>query len=159
MTMYLIDNNALGPLGNRKKSTFFREHCRVPAEVAYESRRAKHANLLEPVTIEMTPGMLAQLADVMKTVPAGHTGLINLYTYKGTADPILVAMAVVLSTEHLFSDRWVIVTEDKEVRAKAKEFSIGTLAPRDLAEVIDAATRVAGNRVPQGVAQGPGKVG
>lgn len=149
MTMYLIDNNALGPLGDRKKSTFFKEHCRVPAEVAYESRRAKHAKLLEPVTIEMTPGMLAQLADVMTTVPVGHTGLINLYTYKGTADPILVAMAVVLSTEDLFSDTWVIVTEDKEVRAKAKEFYIGTLSPKELAEVIDAASRAAENCVSQ----------
>lgn len=143
MTMYLIDNNALGPLGDRKKSTFFKEHCRVPAEVAYESRRAKHAKLLEPVTIEMTPAMLAQLADVMKTVRVGHTGLINLYTYKGTADPILVAMAVVLSTEDLFSDTWVIVTEDKEVRANAAEFSIGTLTPKELSAVIDAATMAA----------------
>ncbi|WP_159081695.1 hypothetical protein [Nocardioides sediminis] len=149
MTMYLIDNNALGPLGDRKTSTFFKEHCRVPAEVAYESRRAKHAKLLEPVTIEMTPGVLAQLADVMKTVPAGHMGLVNLYRYKGTADPILVAMAVVLSTQDLFSDTWLIVTEDKEVRAKAKEFSIDTLTPKELAEVIDAATKVAENCVCQ----------
>lgn len=138
--MYLIDNNALGPLRDRKKSAFFKERCRVPAEVAYESRRAKHAKLLEPVTIEMTSPMLTQLTEVMKTVPVGHTGLVNLYTYKGTADPILVAMAVVLSTEDLFSDTWVIVTNDREVTAKAKEFSIGTLTPKELADVIDAAT-------------------
>ena len=50
---------------DRKKSIFFKEHCRVPAEVAYETRRAKHAKLLDPITIEMTPGMLAQLAEVM----------------------------------------------------------------------------------------------
>lgn len=140
VTMYLIDNNALGPLRDRKKSTFFKQHCRVPAEVAHESRRAKHAKLLEPVTIEMTPPMLAQLTEVMKTLPVGHTGLINLYTYKGTADPVLVAMAVVLSTEDLFSDTWVIVTNDREVTAKAKEFSIGTLTPKELADAIDAAT-------------------
>lgn len=143
VTKYLVDNNALGPLGDRKQSAFFKEHCRVPAEVAYESRRAKHAALLKPVTIEMTPAMLAQLAVVMKTVPVGHTGLVNLYNYKGTADPILVAMAVALSTEDLFSDAWVVVTEDKEVRAKAKDFSIGTLTPKELAEVIDAAMEAA----------------
>lgn len=140
VTKYLIDNNALGPLGERKNSAFFRDLCRVPSEVAHESRRAKHAELLEPVTIEMTPAMLAQLTDVMATVPVGHIGFVNLYTYKGTADPILVAMALALSTEDLFSDTWVIVTEDKEVRAKAKEFSIGTLTPKELAETIDAAT-------------------
>ncbi|MEI2811420.1 MAG: hypothetical protein V9F00_14830 [Nocardioides sp.] len=143
MTMYLIDNNALGPLGDRKKSAFFREHCRVPAEVAHESRRAKHAKLLGPLTIEMTPAMLEQLTDVMKTVPVGHTKFIDLYNYKGTADPILVALAVVLSSEDLFSDNWVIVTQDKEVVAKAKEFSVDTMTPKELASVIDAATKAA----------------
>ncbi len=143
MTMYLIDNNALGPLGDRKKSRFFREHCRVPAEVAYESRRAKHAKLLESLTIEMTRAMVAQLTDVMKTVPVGHTKFIDLYSYKGTADPILVALAVVLSNEDLFSDTWVIVTLDKEVVAKAKEFDVDTMTPKQLASVIDAATMTA----------------
>ncbi|TNM41136.1 hypothetical protein FHP29_08975 [Nocardioides albidus] len=143
MPMYLIDNNALGPLGDRKKSPFFREHCRVPAEVAHESRRAKHAKLLEPLTIEMTPAMLAQLSDVMKTVPVGHTKFIDLYNYKGTADPILVALAVVLSSEDLFSDNWVIVTQDKEVVAKAKAFSVDTMTPKALASIIDAATKAA----------------
>lgn len=143
MTMYLIDNNALGPLGDRKNSAFFREHCRVPAEVAHESRRAKHANLLKALTTEMTPAMLAQLTDVMETVPVGHTKFIDLYNYKGTADPILVAMAVVLSSEDLFSDNWVIVTQDKEVVAKAKAFSVDTLTPKALASIIDAATKAA----------------
>jgi hypothetical protein len=140
MTMYLIDNNALGALGDRKKSAFFREHCRVPAEVAHESRRAKHAKFLEPLTIEVMPAVLGQLADVMKTVPVGHTKLIDLYNYKGTADPVLVATAIVLSTEDLFADTWVIVTQDKEVCAKAKEFLIDTMTAKELADVIDAET-------------------
>lgn len=141
--MYLVDNNALGALGDRKNSAFFSEHCRVPAEVAYESRRAKHAKLLEPLTIDVSPEVLRQLADVMKTVPFGHTKFIDLYNYKGTADPILVATAVVLGTEDLFSDTWVIVTHDKEVRAKAQEFSIDTMTSMELADVIDAATAAA----------------
>jgi hypothetical protein len=138
-TKYLIDNNALGPLGDRKKSAFFAKHCRVPDEVAYESRRAKHATLLRPVTIEMTPAMLTELARVMKTVPVGDTDLINLYTNKGAADPILVAMASILSSADLFADNWVIVTEDKAVRAKAKEFGIGLETPAGLKAIIDAA--------------------
>lgn len=143
MTKYLIDNNALGPLGERKESTFFAENCRVPAEVAHESRRAKHSKLLAPLTIEMTPAILVQLAGVMKSVPVGQTGLVDLYEFKGTADPILVAMAVVLSTEDLFADTWVIVTEDKAVTAKAAEFSIGTLTSKEFAEIIDAETEAA----------------
>lgn len=138
MTKYLLDNNALGPLGDRKTTAFFAEHCRVPAEVVYESRRAKHAELLGPLTIDMTPPMLAQLANVMKTVPVGNTKLVDLYNYKGTADPVLVAMADVLNTEDLFADNWVIVTDDKEVRAKAKEFGVDTETPDGLKDIIDA---------------------
>ena len=140
-TKYLIDNNALGPLGDqRRQSAFFRAHCRVPEEVAYESRRAKHAPQLETLTIEMTPAILAQLTGVMKTVPVGDTRLLDLYNNKGAADPILVAMACVLSTETLFSDRWVIVTRDEAVKAKAKEFAIDTETPEGLVALIDAAS-------------------
>lgn len=135
---YLIDNNALGPLGDKKETPFFAENCRVPAEVAYESRRARHAKLLEPLTIEMTPAMLAELAGVMKTVTVGHTGLIDLYDNKGAADPILVAMACVLNSEDLFADNWVIVTKDKEVIAKAKEFGIDLETPDGLKAIIEA---------------------
>lgn len=138
-TKYLIDNNALGPLGERKNSEFFSKHCRVPEEVAYESRRARHAKLLEPVTIEMTPEMLAELAAVMKTVPVGDRRLVDLYGNKGAADPILIATARVLGSEDLFSDRWVIVTEDTAVLAKAAQFSIDTVSPKSLAKIIDAA--------------------
>ena len=74
----------------------------------------------------------------MKTVPVGHTKFVDLYNYKGTADPILVAMAVVLR-EDLLLDEWVIVSQDKEVRAKAKAFEIGTLRPKELAVLTDAA--------------------
>jgi hypothetical protein len=137
-TKYLIDNNALGPLGDKKESLFFAQNCRVPAEVAYESRRAKHANLLEAVTIEMTPAMLAELAGVMKTVAVGHTALIDLYDNKGAADPILIAMACVLNSEDLFADNWVIVTKDKEVIAKAEEFGIDVEAPDGLKAIIEA---------------------
>ncbi len=108
--------------------------------MAHESRRAKHAKLLEPLTIEVTPAVLGQLADVMKTVPVGHTKLIDLFNNKGTADPILVATAIVLSTENLFADTWVIVTQDKEVSAKAKEFFIDTMTTKELVDIIDAAT-------------------
>lgn len=136
-TKYLIDNNALGPLGDKKQSLFFAKNCRVPAEVAYESRRARHAKLLEPLTIEMTPAMLAELAGVMKTVAVGHTGLIDLYDNKGAADPILVAMACVLNSEDLFADNWVIVTKDKEVIALAKEFGVDLETPDGLKAIIE----------------------
>lgn len=139
MTKYLVDNNALGPLGYRKKSEFFAEHCRVSADVAHESRRAKHAELLTSLTMDPTPVMLAQLTSIMKSIPVGDTTLVDLYNNKGTADPLLVAMAAVLSTENLFSEDWVIVTNDKAVAAKAEEFNVESMTPQDLARLIDEA--------------------
>jgi len=142
-TKYLLDNNVLGSLGpTRRASAFFTEHCRVPAEVAHEARRVAYAQTLEPLTVEMTPAVLKQLAEVMKTVPVGHTKFIDLYGNKGGADPILVAMALAMNnpTEpELFADRWVIVTNDKEVKAKAQELSVETETPAALEALIDGA--------------------
>ncbi|MDO8308222.1 MAG: hypothetical protein Q7V58_07675 [Actinomycetota bacterium] len=138
--MYLLDNNVLGTLGKeRRESSFFRERCRVPAEVAHEARRVAYAKTLDALTIAMAPDVLTQLVEVMKTVPVGSTQLIDLYGNKGAADPILVAMALALNNPavpSLFSDTWVIVTNDKDVHAKALEFSVGTLLPKELADVI-----------------------
>lgn len=142
-TKYLLDNNVLGFLGHeRRASAFFADHCRIPQEVAYEARFSAYDKALEPITEAMTPAVLEQLVAVMKTVPVGHTKLIDLYSNKGAADPILVATALALNNPllpTLFADTWLIVTNDKEVRAKASEFSIGTLAPKDLADAIDVA--------------------
>jgi len=139
---YLLDNNVLGALGkSRRESGFFREHCRVPAEVAHEARRVAYAKTLEPLTIEMTPDVLKQLVEVMKTVPVGSTKFIVVYANKGAADPILVATALVLNNPiepSLFPETWIVVTNDKEVRAKADEFFVGTLTSEELADVIDA---------------------
>jgi hypothetical protein len=144
-TMYLVDNNALGPLRQaRKESAFFAAYCRVPAEVAHESRRAKHSKLLEPLAIEMTPPMLVRLTEVMSTVPVGDTTLLDLYGNKGAADPVLVAVALALNNPEppsLFDPTWVIVSADKAVLAKAKEFSIDTESPEGLARIIDASMR------------------
>jgi len=56
------------------------------------------------------------------------------------ADPLLVATvldAVERDDGSLFPDAWVIVTRDKALVSKAKEFGIPTLSPEQLAELID----------------------
>lgn len=58
---------------------------------------------------------------------------IDLCSNEGAADHILVAVALVLNNPvqpSLFPDVWVIVTNDKEVTAKAKEFPSGLALPR-----------------------------
>lgn len=143
-SMYLLDNNVLGAMGKeRRESTFFRERCRVPAEVAHEARRVAYAKTLDALTIAVSPDILVQLVEVMKSVPVGTTKLVDLFSNKGAADPILVATALALNNPpvpDLFSDTWVIVTNDKEVRAKALEFSLITLSPEELNDVIDLAS-------------------
>jgi hypothetical protein len=140
-TKYLLDNNVLGFLGpKRRASGFFAEHCRIPHDVAHEARFFAYAKALAPVTHATTPAILEQLVAVMKTVPVGHTKLIDLYANKGAADPVLVATALALNNPaepSLFADSWVIVTHDKEVTAKAQELSIKTETPGNLAAAID----------------------
>lgn len=147
-TMYLLDNNVLGTLGPTRRSTaFFGARCRVPAEVAYEARRVAYADALKPITVEMSPLMLKQLIEVMKTVPVSDTKFIDLYGNKGGADPVLVAMAWALNdpdVPDLFGDTWVIVSRDKAVLAKAQEFGVNTESPDALAAFIDAAISAAG---------------
>ena len=79
----------------------------------------------------------------MATVPVGSTDLVDLYGYKGTADPVLIASTLaVLDTEAstLLPDSWSIVTRDKAVLSTASEFGIDTTTPEELARLIDIAT-------------------
>jgi hypothetical protein len=137
---YLVDNNALLFIGaKRRASAFFREHCRVTEDVAYEAG-TKRKGTLAPITEAMTPAILARLAEVMASVPVGDRDLVDLYGNKGAADPGMVATALVLNnpTEpSLFEPTWIVVTRDKAVLAKATEFSIATESPDGLAKMID----------------------
>lgn len=139
---YLVDNNALISIGTwRWKSNFFREHCLITEDVAYEARyRAR--SLATDLIVPVTPAVLAQVPRIMKTVVPGDTRLLDLYGNKGAADPVLVATAVVLQAEEsesLVGDMLVIVTRDDAVSEKAKEFGIETALPDELAALIDAA--------------------
>jgi hypothetical protein len=141
-TKYLVDTNALISFGaKRNASDFFKGHCRVPEEIAHEAG-ARRAELLAPLTVPMSARILNEVVAVMKTVPVGDKGLVDLYGNKGAADPILIATAVVLNKPEkptLFDDEWVIVTNDRAVRDKAKEFDLKTATPESLAALIDAA--------------------
>lgn len=141
-TKYLVDNNALLHLGAmRTASAFFREHCRVPEEVAHEAG-TRRAERLAPLTVPMSIRILTEVVAVMRTVPVGDKGLIDLYGNKGAADPILVATAVVLNNPEkptFFDDEWAIATNDRAVHEKAKEFGIRTTTPKELATLLDSA--------------------
>lgn len=140
-TKYLIDNNALGFIGaKRRASEFVRTHCRVTEDVAYEARYTARAASLAGIIEPVTSAILRKLQEVMTTVPITDATLVDLYGNKGTADPVLVATALVLIEQQeplLFPDEWVIVTRDRAVRAKAGEFTIAVKTPEEFAQIID----------------------
>ena len=63
----------------------------------------------------------------MGTVRKGDTALLNLYSNKGAADPMIIACALDAMREAaalLFGPNWIIVSNDNAVRAKAGELGV-----------------------------------
>lgn len=139
---FMVDNNALTFLGERRRrSAMFRRRCRIPEDVLREAEGAPdHAALLS-LAFAVTPSVLAHVRTVMATVPLGSTELVDLYGYKGTADPVLVASALAALDQEaltLLPDRWSIVTLDQAVLTTAAAFGVHTTTPAELARLIDA---------------------
>lgn len=130
-------------LGTRRwKTEFFREHCLITEDVAHEARYRARSLPTDLVVLPVTPAILVQVQQIMKTVMPADIRLLDLYGNKGAADPVLVATAVVLQAEEsqsLVGDTLVVVTRDDAVSEKAKEFGIETALPDELAALIDAA--------------------
>lgn len=141
-TYYLIDNNALIQLTRRRLETkFFTDHCRITADVLHEASEHPDQRRLAGLAEPTTPIVLMQLRLVMAGVEVGDTDLVDLYGNKGAADPGLVATALaqaVVQDGYLLPDTWIIVTLDKAVLRAARRHQVPTMAPGDLAELIDA---------------------
>ncbi len=119
---YLIDNNVLAKLNSvQRGSTFFLQRCRVPDAVIREAG-VDRARELEAVRYPTTPEVLRELRKVTAAMKPGDTSLIDLYRNKGSADPFLIACALVeqrRAAELLFAPEWVIITDDRGVHAAA----------------------------------------
>ena len=126
--MYLIDNNVLSHSSPEQRSSkFFRAQCRIPSEVLHEADGYADADALKAVEYQTTASVLGFLHTVMTTVPENDTALVNLYANKGAADPMLVACALDRTQESaswLFGPVWIVVSNDRAVRAKAAEFEV-----------------------------------
>jgi hypothetical protein len=75
----------------------------------------------------MTAHALTVIQEIMSKVPIGDLKLVNLYSNKGAADPGLIACALaatVRSKDTLFRQEWLVVTDDREVRATAERFDV-----------------------------------
>ena len=80
-----------------------------------------------------------RVRDVMETLEAGDTRLINLYGNKGAADLGLIASILEADDDanKLLSYSWILVTNDQAVAGKAAEFDIAVITPVELAKLID----------------------
>lgn len=141
---YLVDNNALIALGrNRVASPFFRAHCQVTTDVLREAHEHTHYAQLKASAYPRTSAVLQQIRNVMTGVAVGDTSLVDLYGNKGSADPGLVASALdaMASGEGvLFSDDWIVVTNDGGVEGAAARHGVATIRAAELAALIDSDT-------------------
>ncbi len=138
---FVVDTNVLARLGRTRVATaFFRKNARIPEEIKYESRGLPEIFELQENVYLTTATVLSHLAKVLKTIDTGDTELIDLYRNEGNADPFVVACALdgQSQSEHmLFTDEWIVVTDDNAVRGKAQEFGIKVLCYEEFALLID----------------------
>lgn len=140
--MFMVDNNALSHLTqDQRASGFFRGRCRIPSEVLYEARGFPDIDALRANEYPTSPQVLQVLIEVMATVPASDTKLVDLYANQGNADPLVVACAVDGQRQDsdgaLFAPIWTIVSGDKAVRAKASEFGIKVMTNEEFVVVLE----------------------
>ena len=139
---YLVDSNALSKLTpNQRAGNFFQTRCQIPEEVLYEARWFRDVEELEAVLYRTTGRVLTILIEVMSTVPDDDTSLVDLYANRGNADPLIVACALDAQREveqGLFGETWVVVSNDKAVRATAQQFGIEVRTSGEFAVLIQA---------------------
>lgn len=130
-TRYLVDTNALSKLSRRQRgSSFLRANCRLPSEVLREAHGLPDIARLKELEYPMSARILELVGEVMATVSPHDRELVDLYHVEGTADPILIAVALHARerfSEALWGEEWTIVTDDGGVRNKAADFDVDTI--------------------------------
>lgn len=139
---YVVDTNTLSQIGRRRRATeFFMDNVVLPEEVLREARAFPDIGSLRNLIYPTTSHVLDQLIRVMATVPVDDTKLVNLYSNKGGADPLLVACALdgqARDSGFLDAPEWVVVTGDEAVHTKAAEFGLTSLTNDEFAALVDA---------------------
>lgn len=140
---YLVDTNALSKIGRRRRTAqYFYNRAMLPSEVLHEAKDSPDIERLQQLEFKTTAAVLRALIKVMRAVPVDDSSLINLYKNQGSADPALVACALVAkddASQYLFGDEWAIVTEDQAVCALATKFGVLVITPEEFERRIDEA--------------------
>lgn len=138
--LYLLDNNVVSHLSVRfLRRPFFKERCRIPSEVLYEARGHRSHDLLSRVEYKTDAAVLSTLFEVLQTVPASDSKLIDLYRNKGNADPILIACGLLearKSSQMLVPPVWVVVSNDDPVRQKAEALDVRAISRSEFMSIV-----------------------
>lgn len=139
--VYVIDNNALSRIGRDCRACeFFKRNSRIPSEVLHEASGFPDIADLELLEYPTTAGVLEQLIVVMASIPVGETKLVDLYANQGNADPLVIAVALDGQSRDagtLFSPSWTVVSGDKAVQAKAREFGLEVTTNEEFIAVLE----------------------
>lgn len=137
--VYLVDNNALSGMTREKRSArMLRECCYVTADVVHEARG--FADEISDVPVQpVTVAVLEKLKLVMAEVQPEDTALVDLYANKGSADPVLVATALVMVDEEaatLFPRRVRVVSSDRAVGDMTRRFGIDVTSGAEFGQLL-----------------------
>lgn len=138
-TRYLLDANVVSRLtAEQRASPFVSKYCRIPADVMHEVRGLSDWSSIAHIMLSVNAATLSCLRDVMATITPGDLSLVDLYHFKGTADPVLVAAA--LAADHgdgqLWPTEWHVVSDDKAVRDTATVLDVPWKSRADLVAMI-----------------------
>lgn len=140
-TVYVVDNNGLTFLKvERRAAAFFRENCRIPSEVLHEAQGFPDIENLRRLEYSTTASVLTILVEVMESLPVSDTKLVDLYANKGNADPLVVACALDGAREEqgtLLPRCWTVVSGDKAVQEKAREFGLEVKTNEQFIEILE----------------------
>lgn len=140
---YLVDNNAYFHLTPQQRTCpRFRDIARVPREVVHEAGDVALHERLDTLIYPMNGQVLRHLKAVMASVAPGDRSLVDLYHYRGTADPLLVACGLEANArpDGLIPVRWTVVSGDDAVTAKCQEFGLPWCTASDFIKVLEAVT-------------------
>lgn len=101
--------------------------CRGVPSPFHAADRFPNIEELKQVEYPITANVIMLLIEAVPSVPVHDRALVNLYANLGNADPLVVATAIdAQRTEEaaLVGPTWIVVSGDKAMQAKAREFGL-----------------------------------
>lgn len=102
--------------------------------------RENYLGVLHLGSVKAWEDWFTLLIEIMASVPASDTTLVNLYANLGDTDPLVVATALDgqrADEAALFGPVWIVVSGDKAVLQTAQEFELPVQNNAELQAIIE----------------------